>query len=186
MSQRNLPVDGWRPPGIKSFLVIAFAAILIVLRAPLLDSAPKIRIVTSVFPLMEFAQAVCGEKGEVRLLVPPGAEIHTWQPRPSDIVRLSSADLFIFIGSTMEPWLQDILEAVQNPNLRTIEASQGIPLIERDSTGSEHEGEHEHEHAHETEGVDPHIWLDFQNDQIIIDKITVALSELDPQGKLDF
>jgi zinc transport system substrate-binding protein len=131
---------------------------------------------------MEFAQAVCGERGEVHLLVPLGAEIHTWQPRPSDIVRLSSADLFMFIGSSMEPWLQDILDAVQNPNLRTLEASQGISLIERDSTGSEHEGEHEDEHAHEAEGVDPHIWLDFQNDQIIIDKIAAALSELDPEG----
>jgi zinc transport system substrate-binding protein len=182
MSKRNLPVDRWRPPRIKSFLIVAFVAILIVLQASLLDSARKIRIVTSVFPLMEFAQAVCGERGEVHLLVPPGAEIHTWQPRPSDIVRLSSADLFLFIGSTMEPWLQDILDAVQNPNLRTLEASQGISLITRDSTGTGHEDEHEEEHAHETEGVDPHIWLDFQNDQIIIDKIAAALSGLDPEG----
>jgi len=182
MSKRDLPVNRWRPPRIKSSLIVAFAAILIVLQAPHLDSARKIRIVASVFPLMEFAQAVCGERGEVRLLVPPGAEIHTWQPRPSDIVRLSSADLFIFIGSSMEPWLQDILDAVQNPNLRTLEASQGIPLIKRDSTGSEHEGEHEDEHAHEAEGVDPHIWLDFQNDQIIIDKIAAALSGLDLEG----
>ena len=182
MSKRDIPVDRWRPPRIKSSLIVAFAAILIVLQAPHLDSARKIRIVASVFPLMEFAQAVCGERGEVHLLVPPGAEIHTWQPRPSDIVRLSSADLFIFIGSSMEPWLQDILESVQNPDLRTLEASQGIPLIERDSAGSEHEVEHEDEHAHDAEGVDPHIWLDFQNDQIIIDKIAVALSGLDPEG----
>ncbi len=186
MNKRGLPVGRWKPPRIKSSLVIVFAAILLVLQAPRLDSSPKIKIITSVFPLMEFTQAVCGERGEVYLLVPPGAEIHTWQPRPSDIVRLSSADLFIFIGASMEPWLQDILESVQNPDLRTIEASQGIPLIERDSTGSENEGEHEDEHAHEPEAVDPHIWLDFQNDQIIIDKIAVALSELDPEGNSVF
>jgi zinc transport system substrate-binding protein len=182
MSKRDLPVNRWMPSRVKSSLIVAFAAILIMFQAPHLDSARKIRIVASVFPLMEFAQAVCGERGEVHLLVPPGAEIHTWQPRPSDIVRLSSADLFIFIGSSMEPWLQDILESVQNPDLRTLEASQGIPLIERDSAGSEHEVEHEDEHAHDAEGVDPHIWLDFQNDQIIIDKIAVALSGLDPEG----
>ncbi|MGD2245024.1 MAG: metal ABC transporter substrate-binding protein [Candidatus Aminicenantes bacterium] len=182
MSKRNLPGGRWKPQRNKSSLIVAFAAILLVFQAPLLDSARRIRIVTSVFPLMEFAQAVCGERGEVHLLVPPGAEIHTWQPRPSDIVRLSSSDLFIFIGSSMEPWLQDILDSVQNPNLRSLEASQGIPLIERDSTGSELEGEHEDEHAHETEAVDPHIWLDFQNDQIIIDKIAAVLSRLDPEG----
>jgi zinc transport system substrate-binding protein len=182
MSKRSLPVDRWRPQRIKSFLIIVFAAIFIVLQAPLLESADKIRIVTSVFPLMEFAQSVCGERGEVHLLVPPGAEIHTWQPRPSDIVRLSSADLFIFIGSGMEPWLQDILEAVQNPNLRTLEASQGISLIERDPNGSEPLGGHEDAHVPETEAVDPHIWLDFENDQIIIDKIAAALTGFDPEG----
>ncbi len=182
MSKRNLPFGRWRPPRFKSSLLVAFVVILILSQAPFLASARKIRIVTSVFPLMEFAQTVCGERGEVHLLIPPGAEIHTWQPRPSDIVRLSAADLFIFIGSTMEPWLQDILDAVQNPNLRTLEASQGIPLIERESTRGEHEGEHEEEHAHETEGVDPHIWLDFQNDQIIVDKIVAALSGLDSEG----
>jgi len=186
MSKRNPPVDKWRPPGIKPSLTGAFVAILIVLQAPLFESGRKIRVVTSVFPLMEFARAVCGDRGEVHLLVPPGAEIHTWQPRPSDIVRLSSADLFIFIGSSLEPWLQDILDAVQNPNLRTLEASQGISLIERDSTGIEHEGEHEKEPVHDTEGVDPHIWLDFQNDQIIVDKIAAALSELDPEGNSIF
>ncbi len=186
MSKRNLPFVRWRSPGFKLSLIVAFAAILVVVQAPLLKSAHKIRVVTSVFPLMEFAQAVCGERGEVHLLVPPGAEIHTWQPRPSDIVRLSSADLFIFIGSSLEPWLQDILDAVQNPDLRILEASQGIPLIERESPGIGHEGEHEEEHAHDADGVDPHIWLDFQNDQIIIDKITEVLSELDPEGNTIF
>jgi zinc transport system substrate-binding protein len=125
---------------------------------------------------------VAGERGEVSLLVPPGAEIHTWRPRPSDIVRLSSADLFLFIGFNMEPWLQDILEGVQNPNLKTLEAGQGISLIEKDSARGEQEGGTEQEHEHDHEAEDPHIWLDFQNDQFIIDKIAVALSEIDPDG----
>lgn len=123
---------------------------------------------------------MAGERGEVRLLVPPGAEIHTWRPRPSDIVRLSSADLFLFIGSNMEPWLQDILDGVQNPNLKTLEAGQGISLIEKDSASGEHEGGTEQEHDHEA--ADPHVWLDFQNDQVIIDKIAAALSGIDPDG----
>lgn len=125
---------------------------------------------------------MAGERGEVSLLVPPGAEIHTWRPRPSDIVRLSSADLFLFIGSNMEPWLQDILDGVQNPNLKTIEAGQGISLIEKDSASGEHEGETEQEHEHDHEAADPHVWLDFQNDQVIIDKIASALSGIDPDG----
>lgn len=182
MSKDDFPLDHWMPPPIKIFLIFVTAIILIVFQAHRLESSRKIKIVTSVFPLMEFAEAVTGERGEVSLLIPPGAEIHTWQPKPSDIVRLSSADLFIFIGANMEPWLQDILEGVQNPDLRTLEASQGISLIERDSIDSERESEHEREHAHAPEAADPHIWLDFQNDQVIIDKIAAALSGIDPEG----
>ncbi len=169
---------------ILSFILIPF---LFVSQTQNLYSAKKIRIVTSVFPLYEFAEAVAGERGEVSLLLPPGAEIHAWQPRPSDIIRLSSAELFIYIGANLEPWLEDLLKSVKNPNLRILEASRGIPLIDEEGIvdeGNEREKQsivHE-EHEHEHGALDPHIWLDFKNDQIIIDKIATALSEMDPKG----
>jgi zinc transport system substrate-binding protein len=177
---RDCSVDRGIPPRSKAFCILAVIIILSAFQAPRLVSSNQIKVVTSVFPLMEFARAVCGERGEVSLLVPPGAEIHTWQPRPSDIVGLSSADLLIFIGSHMEPWLQDLLEGVQNPNLRTLEASQGISLIEKDPASGEHQ--EETEHAHEHEAMDPHIWLDFQIDELIIDRIAAVLSDMDPRG----
>jgi len=161
------------------FLRFFFILVIFGFQAQDLDAAKKISIVTSVFPLLEFAGAVSGERGEVRLLLPPGAEIHTWQPRPSDIIRLSSADLFIYIGADLEPWLHDLLKSVRNPNLRVLEASRGISLIdEEDIVHSAHEHNH---------GVhDPHIWLDFKNDQRIVDKIAAVLSEMDPEGSLVF
>jgi zinc transport system substrate-binding protein len=168
--------------GKKVFLFfLRFFLILVIFgfQAQDLDAAKKIRVVTSVFPLLEFAGGVSGERGEVSLLLPPGAEIHTWQPRPSDIIRLSSADLFIYIGADLEPWLHDLLKSVRNPSLRVLEASRGITLI--DEEGIVHNA-HEHEHgAH-----DPHIWLDFKNDQRIVDKIAAVLSELDPEGSSVF
>ena len=180
MSMKDYSVSRKIPLKIKALFIPAIVIILTAFQAPHLGSSSKIKLVTSVFPLMEFARAVCGERGEVSLLVPPGAEIHTWQPRPSDIVKLSSADLFIFIGSNMEPWLQDILDGVENPNLRTLESSREISLIKRDSTGGGHQDEAEHPHEHET--MDPHIWLDFQVDQVIVDRIAAVLSEMDPGG----
>ena len=161
------------------FLVIFLILLLPGFPAQNLDAAKKIRIVASVFPLLEFAEAVSGERGEVSLLLPPGAEIHTWQPRPSDIIRLSSADLFIYIGADLEPWLHDLLKSVRNPNLRVLEASRGIPLI--DEEGIVYEGYKNEHGAH-----DPHIWLDFKNDQMIVDKIAAALSEMDPEGSSIF
>ncbi|UCC40846.1 MAG: zinc ABC transporter substrate-binding protein [Candidatus Aminicenantes bacterium] len=156
-----------------------------------LDNSRRIRIVTSIFPLLEFAEAVSGERGEVSLLLPPGAEIHTWQPRPSDIIRLSSADLFIYIGADLEPWLHDLLKSVNNPSLRVLEASQGILLIDEEGIvhyGAELEavGNLNSGHEHERGARDPHIWLDFKNDQMIVDKIAAVLSELDPESSSIF
>lgn len=130
-----------------------------------------IKIVTSIFPLKEFASAVSGKWGEVDLLIPAGAEIHTWQPRPSDLAKLSSADVFIYIGADLEPWAGDILRSIDNPSLRVVEASLGLFLL-----GDEEEAGH---HG----ATDPHIWLDFGNDQKIIDKLAATFSSLVPGGK---
>ncbi|MCX6577838.1 MAG: zinc ABC transporter substrate-binding protein, partial [Candidatus Aminicenantes bacterium] len=82
---------------------------------------PKIKIMTTVFPLLEFARAVAGERGEVSLLLPPGAEVHTWQPSFGDVRKLASLDAFIYIGSGLEPWAGDLLRGAGRPDLRLLE-----------------------------------------------------------------
>lgn len=163
-----------RSPLSLYFLSLFLAYSLLGLQSLNLNASRKTKVITSVFPLKEFAEAVCGDRGDVSLLLPPGAEIHTWKPRPSDIVRISSADIFIYIGQDLEPWLHDILKSVKSANLRVLEAGQEISLIEEETR--------EHQRGHEHEAVDPHIWLDFEIDQKIIDKMAAVLSEADPEG----
>jgi zinc transport system substrate-binding protein len=134
---------------------------------------PRIKVMTSIFPLKEFARAVAGEWGDAELLLPPGAEIHAWQPKPSDLVKLSAADVFVYIGAQLEPWAEDILRSVKNPDLHVIEASRGLTLIDHEEKGEDHE-----------HGVgDPHIWLDFANDKKIVDRIAEVLSRIDPDRR---
>jgi len=137
-----------------------------------------IKIMTTIFPLKEFAHAVAGDLGIVDLLLPPGAEIHTWQPKPSDLVKLSSADVFIYIGEKLEPWVDDILRSVRNPELQVIEASEGLTLLGNEG------GDDPHDHDHG--GGDPHIWLDFENDIKIIDRIAEVLSKVAPDKQAVF
>jgi zinc transport system substrate-binding protein len=146
----------------------------------------KIRVTASVFPLMEFAKAVCGEKGEVSLLLPPGAEIHTWRPRPSDMIKISKSDAFIHIGENLEPWLEDVLRSVKNPNLRILRASDSVLPIERvehhpEIDPEEQQDEHAQTHNHGT--LDPHIWLDFVIDQRIIDNIVKLFAQIKPEER---
>ncbi|MGB8952802.1 MAG: zinc ABC transporter substrate-binding protein [Candidatus Aminicenantales bacterium] len=132
----------------------------------------RIKIMATVFPLMEFAGAVAGDRGEVSLILPPGTEIHTWQPRVSDIAKFSSSDFFIYIGRELEPWVEDLLKNVARPGLRILEASQILPLAQ--------ENESSHQGHHERGAIDPHVWLDFSYDLLIVDRIQEILAEIDP------
>lgn len=146
----------------------------------------KINIVTTLYPLYEFANVVGGDNVDVTLLLPPGAEPHDFEPTPSDIRKIHDADIFIYVGDMMEPWARDILDGINNPNLVTIDSSSVVNLIESD-----------HDHGHDSEDVrsdeihleddhdddhinyDPHLWLNLQNDVLIVKKIASVLSDMD-------
>jgi zinc transport system substrate-binding protein len=137
----------------------------------------ELKVVASLFPLQEFARAVGGDKVQVALLLPPGAEAHTWEPRPSDVVKISRADIFIYVSPSLEPWIDKVLRAVQSKKLRVLEASQGLPLIKAEET-EERAGRAGGSRG--PEKMDPHLWLDFALDQKIVDAIAEAFSEKDP------
>jgi len=128
--------------------------------------SPKLRIVASILPLMEFAKAVAGENVDVSLLLPPGAGVHTWQPRASDIIKMSEADLFVHVGGGLEPWVDDFLGSVSNKGLRVIAVADFLPLEKEKHAGKE--------------AADPHVWLDFGNDRTIIQHLAGTLGEIDP------
>jgi zinc transport system substrate-binding protein len=142
----------------------------------------KITIVTTLFPLYDFAKTIGGDNVEVALLLPPGVEPHSFEPTPGDITKISRANIFVFTGEFMEPWAHEILSGISNEKLIIVDASKGINLI---PASQQHEHHHKHgeqckHHEHEKfEGMDPHIWLDFDNDKIIIDNITDALCKTD-------
>jgi len=174
-------IKGWkREKAGSAWRTCILCLLLSLLIIPPKVFAERFSIVTTIFPLKEFAQAVGGERVSVHLLLPPGAEPHTWDPRPSDIVKLSHADVFIYIGAEMEPWIHGILKSLDNPTLQIIEASHAIPLISTNK--AHHHGEHSHKEELTHGGVDPHIWLNFEYDQKTVDNISSAFSKKDPEG----
>ena len=136
----------------------------------------KIKIITTLFPLYDMAKNIGADKTAVSLLVPPGVEPHTFEPKPSDIIKINEADCFVYTGKFMEPWAADIIRGVVNKNLIVVDASKGtrmIPAVFHD--------------ADEPIGsLDPHIWLDFDNAKIMVDNIAEALEAKDPADKAFF
>lgn len=139
----------------------------------------KIKVVATLFPLYDMAREIAGDKADVSMLLPPGAEAHTYEPRPSDIPKIAQADIFLYVGAGMEPWAQSLVNGAGNNDLLTLDASTKVKLINAGQmpSGVEVEGN----------GVsDPHIWLDFTNDMILADAIAKAMSEKDPQDAAYF
>lgn len=122
----------------------------------------KMTVVATLFPVYDFSRAIAGDKAKVTLLVPPGVEAHDFEPRPSDMVALDQAAVFVYTSGLMEPWAGGLLNGVQNKDLAVVDASKGIPLLD----GGE-------------QGADPHYWMDFSNARIMVDNIAGALSRRD-------
>ena len=136
----------------------------------------KLTVVTTLFPLYDFARAVAGDKAEIRLLLPPGVEPHSFEPKPEDMVRVSRADLVVYTNEFMEPWAVKMLTTLATKPV-VVDASKGITLLE---AGPEGQAEHE---TGQHGGVDPHIWLDFANAQLMVQNIADGLVAKDPANK---
>lgn len=135
----------------------------------------RLSVVSTLFPQYDFARRIVGEKAEVTLLLPPGTESHTYEPTPSDIVSVSKADLFLYTGAVMEPWADKILQSLGSNAPRTADVSEGI------EAAAEHQDHGEAAHEEEAHTVDPHIWLDPVNAQVIVDNILAGLTEASPE-----
>jgi zinc transport system substrate-binding protein len=137
----------------------------------------RLKVITTLFPLYDFTKNVGRERVHVALLLPPGVEPHSFEPKPGDMLKLAGADLFVFTGKSMEPWVDGILKGVENKKLLVVDSSKGIDLIEEG--GDTHEDDRVHEHGR----ADPHIWLDLSKAGKIVDNILEGLTEKDPANR---
>lgn len=134
----------------------------------------KLRVITTTFPLYDFARNIGGDKIKVSLLLPPGSDAHNFEPRPEDIIKISKSDIFLFTNFEMEHWAYRIIKAVTGKSsMLAVESGSGallIPLTEAN------EGEKN------PSKFDPHIWLDFDNARKMVDNIAVALVKRDSRN----
>ncbi len=147
--------------------------------------APKesktLSVVATLFPQYDFAREIAGERAEVTLLLPAGVESHSFEPSPSDVVRIHNCDLFLYTGPEMEPWAQTMLSGGLPDSVRVVNLSEEIEMTETKEAvpGEEHE-ESEEGHHHV---VDPHVWTSPANAAVMVGEIADALCTADPEGE---
>ncbi len=122
----------------------------------------KPTIVTTIFPLYDFARAIGGDEINVKMLIKPGSEVHTYDPLPSDMSAVYSSDLFLFIGGESDKWVDNLLDGTD------VNALSFINNIENN-----------HSHSHGHDHVDEHIWTSPTNAVLMLNLICDKLSEID-------
>lgn len=160
-------------------------------------SQDRINVVVSISPQKYFVEQIGGEYVEVSVLLPPGASPHSFEPRPSQMVELGNAQLYMAIGVEYEKALLPKIKPM-HPGLRIIHTDSGISKISMvphshdhdqhhgESHGHDHNNSHNHEHKHghghhHHEGHDPHVWLSPDTVQVMAGNIYQALAEFLPE-----
>ena len=142
------------------------------------DETGKLQIVATLFPQYDFAKTIAGDKAEVTMLLPPGAESHSYEPSPADIITVSKSNVFIYTGKYMETWAESIIDVLPE-EVCVLDVSEGIDLAEYNSH-EEHEADEDHDgHDH---GVDPHVWTDPVLAMKMAENIYNALCEIDSEN----
>lgn len=143
----------------------------------------KLKIVTTIFPVYDWTREIVGEQTdgiELTLLLDQGVDMHSYQPTVDDIITIGSCDLFIYVGGESDAWVEEVLEAAVNPDMKVINLLE--VLGERVKEEEVVEGmESGHDHHEEEHGQDEHVWLSLKNAKELCSAIAGALSELDEE-----
>ena len=146
-------------------------------------SGDRPRVVATIFPAYDLARAVGGERAEVSMLLPPGAESHSYEPSPRDIRDIAQADLFVYNGGESDHWVDSILSSLGDEAPRTLRMTDCVALVPEElKAGMQAEAEDEHG---ETE-MDEHVWTSPRNAAMIARAIAQALCDVDAAFSADY
>lgn len=136
-------------------------------------STGKISVVTTIFPYFDFARSVSKGTCDVDMLLKPGSDVHSFEPTPSDILKIRNADLFIYNGGESDEWVDSILESLGDTDKPVVMKMTDYvkPLTEMDAD----------HHAEDEE--DEHIWTSLDNAKTLVSKISDEVSKLDSKNK---
>ena len=164
--------------------IIAGVTILLALTTSLFAKAKKsdkLNVVTTIFPEYDWAREIIGDNAknvELTLLLGNGVDLHSYQPSIQDIAKISTADIFIYVGGESDGWVKDALKNTKNKNMKVINLLE--TLGDKVKAEEVKEGmQTEEEDEEEEDEYDEHVWLSLRNAKILSAEIAAALCEKD-------
>ena len=162
----------------------------------------KISVVTTIFPPYDFVWEIAGDAVDLKMLLKPGEETHSYEPTPQDIIAIQNCDVFIYTGGENDVWVEDILSSMPDDGRMTLRLVDCVETVEEErvegmkgTAGHSHEESDEsqtaedagddygHVHAEDEEEsvheIDEHVWTSPVNAAQIVEEIRDLLSEAD-------
>ena len=186
-----------KPKRLKR-LFPALALPVILSSAALKADVPN--VVADIAPVHSLVSMVMKDVGEPQLLIQQTASPHHYAMRPSEAKALQEANLVVYLGHDMTPWLEPLFETVA-ASAEPLDLSEvdGVLLLSYregpvfddheghddhdDHEGHDYEEEGHDDHAHhDHDGNDPHMWLDPANALVWLDAIASELGHIDPEN----
>ncbi|MGX6449734.1 metal ABC transporter substrate-binding protein [Patulibacter sp. S7RM1-6] len=124
-------------------------------------------VLTTFTVIADMAREVGGDRVHVASITKPGAEIHGYEPTPSDLKRAARADLVLENGLGLERWFSQFIDRADARSATLSRGVRPIPI----GGGSEYAGK-----------PNPHAWMSTANAAIYVENIRRALTDLDPDG----
>lgn len=154
----------------------------------------KINIVCTTYPQYDWIQNIIGEeqdKFNVTLLIDGGVDLHSYQPSAKDMAKISSADMFVYVGGSSDAWVSDAVRETANKNMKKVNMMEllGDRAKEEEVVEGMQSDEHEHDDTttsrEESEDIeyDEHIWLSIKNAKILTQKLADVIKELETDNK---
>ena len=146
----------------------------------------KISVVTTIFPMYDWIREITAgneDNVEVTMLLDNGVDLHSYQPNAQDLVKVSTCDLFVYVGGESDKWVSDALASVGNPDRIDVNLMESLGDAVKEEEvveGMEAEVEEEAEEGEE-EGpeYDEHVWLSLKNASALCRLLAEKLGEVD-------
>ncbi len=178
---------------MKKLLSIFLIVALLLCSLPGCGTAPvkaqdeKLHIVTTIFPEYDWVREVLGDQAaqaDITMLLDSGVDLHSYQPTAEDILKISTCDLFIYVGGESDAWVEDALREAANPDRKVIHLLNALgDQIKEEELVEGMEAEEEEEGEEEGVEYDEHVWLSLRNAQTLVSVIAAQLGEIDPEHK---
>lgn len=141
----------------------------------------RISVVTTIFPQYDFVREIAGDRVDLKMLLKPGEETHSYEPTPQDIIAIQNSDIFIYVGGENDEWVEDILSSIPDNNRKTLKLLDCVETVEEEHVEGM-KGESGHAHEDSVHEIDEHVWTSPMNAALIVDEIQELLVQVDPSG----